>query len=414
MSARAAQAPAATQRSPLRDPRVAGYVTSRTVSDVADQVWLVALVFAAARLGDPQTAALVIAAGTVPRAVLMLVGGTVADRVDARRLMVSADAIRVVLLVTGAVALMAVPVVPVLVAVGVAFGVADAISDPAATTFPRRLVTPSELTRVAALRQLGGRAALLVGAPLGGLVLAAADLAGVMVTDAILFALAAVLLLLVRPRFPRTPAAREPVLAAVRSGARYVRRTPRVLHLVIALSGLNVFVTPVTTVGLALRVTDEAWGPQVLGVLLGCLGAGAAAGTVLTLRWRPHRPVMAAQVVLLAQAGALLAVGLAPLAGVVAAVLVIGVTAGIASPLLAGTFQATVDEAYLGRVASLVSLADDGLMPLALAAFGTMAAVAGLAWACAVCGLGMAALMLIGLARRDVRELRTHASPPPP
>lgn len=412
MSATAAQASAAASRSPLRDPRVAGYISSRTVSDVADQVWLVGLVFAAAQLGDPQTAALVIAAGTVPRAVLMLLGGTVADRVDARRLMVSADAARVALLVAGALALTAVPVVPVLVAVGVAFGVAAALSDPAATTFPRRLVTPSELTRLAALRQLGGRAALLGGAPLGGLVLATADLAGVMVTDAILFALAAVLLLLVRPRFPRAPAAREPVLAAVRSGVRYVRRTPRVLYLVIALSGLNVFVTPVTTVGLALRVTDEAWGPQVLGVLLGCLGAGAAVGTVVTLRWRPRRPVMAAQVVLLAQAGGLLAVGLAPLAGVAAAVMVIGVTAGIASPLLAGTFQATVDETYLGRVASLLSLADDGLMPLAMAAFGTLVAVAGLTWACTVCGVGMATLMLIGLARPEVGDLGVDASRP--
>lgn len=411
MSPPVTPAPAATERSALRDPRVAGYVVSRTVSDVADQVWLVALVFAAAQIGDPQTAALVIAAGTVPRAVLMLLGGIVADRVDARRLMVSADAVRVAVLGLGALALVAAPVVPVLVSVGVAFGVADAISEPAASTFPRRLVTPSELTRVAALRQLGGRAALLVGAPLGGLGLAAADLSGVMLTDAVVFALAAFLLLLVRPRFPRMRAEREPVLAAVRSGVRYVRRTPRVRHLVIALSGLNVFAAPVTAVGLALRVTDEAWGPQVLGVLLGSLGAGAAVGTVLTLRWRPRRPVLVGQVVLLGQATGLGVIGIAPLAGVVAAVLVIGVTAGVASPLLAGTFQAAVDDAYLGRISSLLSLADDGLMPLALAAFGTLAAVAGLTWACAACGLGMAALMLAGLARPEVRDLRIDASP---
>lgn len=265
---------------------------------------------------------------------------------------------------------------------------------------------------MAALQQLGGRAAVLIGAPLGGIVLATGDLTGVMVTDAILFTLAALLLLFVRPRFPRMAAQRESVLAAVRSGLGYVRQTPKVRHLVIALSGLNVFASPVTAVGLALRVTDEAWGPQMLGVLLGSLGAGAAAGTVLTLRWRPRRPVLVAQVVLLAQAAGLGAVGVAPLAGVVIAVLVVGITAGIASPLLAGTFQAAVDDAYLGRVASLLSLVDDGLMPLALAAFGTVAAAAGLAWACAVCGLGMAALMLAGLARPDVRELRTDASPP--
>jgi MFS family permease len=391
---------------------VAGYVAGRTVSDVGDQVWFIALGYAAARLGDPQTAALVIAAGTVPRALLMLVGGTVADRLDARRLMLAADAARVGVLVVGAVALATAPVVPVLVAVGLAFGVADAISDPAAATFPRRLVRRSELTRVAALRQLGGRAAVLAGAPLGGVVLATADLTGAMLTDAALFAVAALLLLIVRPRFPRTPAQRQPVLAAVRSGARYVRRTPRVLHLVVALSGLNVFVTPVTAIGLALRVTDEGWGPQLLGVLLGCLGAGAAVGTVATLRWSPGRPILVAQSVLLVQAAGIAAVGIAPLAGVVAAMVVVGITAGLASPLLAGTFQATVDDAYLGRVSSLLSLADDGLMPLALVAFGTLAAATGLAWACAVCGAGMAALMLAGLIRRDVRDLRPDGPAP--
>lgn len=125
MNGPAVPAPTTRMRSPLRDPRVAWYVTSRTVSDVADQVWLVGLVFAAARLGDPQTAALVIAAGTVPRAVLMLLGGIVADRVDARRLMVTADGVRVAVLAVGALALVAAPVLPTLLAVGVAFGVAD-------------------------------------------------------------------------------------------------------------------------------------------------------------------------------------------------------------------------------------------------------------------------------------------------
>jgi len=391
-------------RSALRDPRVAGYVLSRTTSKIADQTWVVALALAAAGTGDPRTAALVIAAGTVPRAVLLAVGGSVADRVAARPLLIGADAARVAVLGLGALALLTAPVVPVLVAVGVSFGLVSAFSDPAASTFPRRLVVREELTRVAALLQLGGRAALLVGPPLAGVVLAVADLPGVMLTGAALFTVAALALAFVRPRLPRVHAAREPVVTAVRSAARYVRRTPRVGHLVLALSGLNVFAVPVTTVGLALRVTDEGWGPTTLGFLIGCIGAGAAVGTVLTLRWRPARPVVVGQVVLLAQAGGLASIGFASKQGVIAAVVVVGLTAGIASPLLAGAFQAVVDDPFIGRVASLLAIVDAGLIPLALTGFGALAAVTGLDWACAACGFGMAALMLTGLARRDVAE----------
>jgi hypothetical protein len=127
--------------------------------------------------------------------------------------------------------------------------------------------------------------------------------------------------------------------------------TPRVRDLVIALAALNVFVSPVVAVGLALRTTAEGWGPTALGVLMGSIGAAAVVGTLVMLRWRPARPLVVAMSFLVVQALALIAVGSAPFAGVLAATL----TVGLASPLLAGAFQATVDDAYVARAGSVTS-----------------------------------------------------------
>ena len=68
----------------------------------------------------------------------------------------------------------------------------------------------------------------------------------------------------------------------------------------------------------------------------------------------------------------------------------IGVTSGAASSLLGAVFQAMVDGAYLGRMASMLQIGDDVLMPLAMVVFGALAAGAGVATACAVFGLAMA------------------------
>ena len=117
------------------------------------------------------------------------------------------------------------------------------------------------------------------------------------------------------------------------------------------------------------------------------------------MRWRPDRPARTGLLLLVGQAAACAVVGVAPYVGVAAAMLVIGVTAGLASALLSGAFQRTVDGPYLGRTSSILSLGDHALMPLAMTGFGALAAAAGLGVACAVTGAGFAALVLWSASR---------------
>lgn len=401
----------AGRRNLWRDPRTLGWAFSTGISQVGDEIWFISLAFTSAQLGSASLAGFVLACATIPRALLTVLGGALTDRFDARRMMLGADAGRIVVLAI-ALAVFAAEGVSagLLIAVGLMFGVAEAFYGPASSAFPRQLVPRDELVRLSALRQLIGRLAGVAGAPLGGLVLVAWGLGGAMTIDLATFAVVLAVLLLVRPRWPRARAAGGSVRADVRDGLAYLRHTPRVRDLVVTLSGLNVFVAPVVTVGLALHASRSGWGAVSLGWLSGAIGGGAALGTVGAMAWRPARPLRAALLLLFVQAAALATVGTAPFGVTLAGMLLVGVVAGLASPMLSGAFQATVDDEYVGRVSSVLTLSDDALAPLTMAGFGALAQVLGLGTASVGFAVGFVALLAFALSRPHVRNLRLDGS----
>lgn len=399
--------------SPVRDRNFLTYLGGVATADVGDQAWLTALAFTAAETGRPLAATLVVAAGTVPRAVLALIGGAVADRLPSKPLLIGANAARVLVLVAGLSALLALPEHRLAVVVGVAalFGAADALHIPAIGTMPRQLVDPGGLLRAASLRQLVQRLALLGGPPLAGIVLAVFNLRGALIGLIIIFAVAAVLLTSVQIRFPRESGPAQPVLRSIQDVLAYLQTNKNAGGLVLALVGLNFFVIPVTGVGVALRSHQEGWGPLTLGLLLGAIGLGAAVGTMITLRLRLTFPLRFALLMLMIQGVALGTVGFAPRFGVGTALAAVGLTSGLASPLLSGVVQTVVEQNFLGRVFSLISLSDNGLLPIALIGYGALTHVIGLGWTSAICGVGMIILMLSAFARPTLRRLRVPDQP---
>ncbi|MDX8050972.1 MFS transporter [Lentzea sp. BCCO 10_0798] len=390
-----------------RDRRALGWAFATGVSAVGDEIWYVALAFTAAQLGNAGLAGLVLACATIPRALLTIVGGALTDRFDARRMMIGADVARIVVLAAALIVLAATGVsAGLLMVVGLLFGVADAFYGPASGAFPRQLVRRTELVRLSALRQLLDRLAGVLGAPLGGLVLVAWGLGGAMLLDLISFAVVLVVLVAVRPRWPLARSTGSTVRADIRDGLNYLRLTPKVRDLVITLSGLNVFVSPVVAVGLALHAVGSGWGGVGLGWLTAAMGGGAAIGTLIALKWRPERPLRAAVLLLFGQAASLGLVGNAGYAATLGGMAVVGVVAGLASPMLSGAFQATVDEEYIGRVGSVLTLTDDALTPLTMVGFGLLAQLLGLGTAALLFAGGFIALLLYAFSRPHVRDLR--------
>jgi MFS family permease len=378
-----------------RDRRVQAWVVSSGISAAGDSAWMLGLAWTAAQVGGAHGAGLVMGIGTLPRALLTVFGGALADRLDARRTMVMSNLGRVVVLLVGiAWITMTEVTIPLLVAIAVTFGAIDALYRPAASTMPRQLVRPDDLGGVSAMFQLSFRLASFVGAPLGGVLVAAGGLRLVMIVDAASFvALSVLLATVLKPRLPRALSRGRSMRADIVDGLAYIRRTSAVRTLVVALSGLNLFVSPVLAVGVVLRARDAGWSSTSLGLMEATIAVSAAAASAYAIAWRPDRAARTGLLLLVLQAAACVAVGIAPYAAMYVAMVVIGITAGLASALLSGAFQRTVAPEYLGRTGSIQALGDDALMPLAMISFGALAAGTSIALACTLMGMGFAVLV---------------------
>lgn len=115
---------------------------------IGDNVFYIALSWAAVRSGTPSQAGLVMAVSAVPRALLMLGGGVVADRFGPRRVVIGSDAVRCAAVLTVAALLfVAHPGLWLLALLAVVFGIVDAVFMPAVGALPARVTGRDQLAR---------------------------------------------------------------------------------------------------------------------------------------------------------------------------------------------------------------------------------------------------------------------------
>lgn len=399
-----------------RDAMVHAWLVVKALSDAGDAVWTIAVAWTAVQIASPAVAGLIVAAGTLPRAVILLIGGAVADRVDPRRMMLLFNGIRVVVLASTAVWILTIePTVAVLLIATIAFGVCDAFYEPAAGTIPRQLVRPADLPAYSALSQTFSRLGTMAGAAVGGFLVAWSGMPGSATADAVTFTLViAFIAIWLRPRFALPRSSPEAtVMQDVASGFRHLAGDSATRTLVLALSGLNLAVGPALAIGLALQATAHGWGAAAVGLFEALVGGGAMVGALIVVRWRPRHEAIGGFWALVVQGGGIALIGVGTPWAVGAGCLLIGLTAGFASVLLGATFAATIAPAFLGRMSSITRLGDDCLMPLTMAAFGALAAVLPLWAPFALYGGALMLLMVLPLRNPRLRaiELRSSAGP---
>lgn len=380
-----------------------GWIASAAVSQAGDMAWYVGLAWSAAQVTTPAGAGLVMGIGALPKALVLLYGGALADRFDGRRTMILANLARIVVLVVAATALAVWGLsLALLLTVAVVFGAVDALYTPASGTLPRRMVRSDDLVKLSAGSQLAQRLAVFAGAPLGGLLVAHGGLITVMIADAASFVVIALTLaFLVKPRLPQPVSAGRSIRADLRDGFAYLKRDVRARTLVIAFSGLNLCVGPILAVGLVQRTHSAGWGSAWFGWFEACSGVAAAAGALAAMRWKPADLARSGLLALVVQAAGCAMIGLMPKLGVFVAMAMIGCTAGIASAQLSAAFQQSVDPAYLGRSFSIVNLSDEALMPVAMTGFGALISFSSIPVACVLVAVLFAALVLWAAARVD-------------
>ncbi|MFF7184606.1 MFS transporter [Streptomyces sp. NPDC008222] len=399
------------ERPAHRDGNVLRWLAAYTSSMVGDNVYYLALSWAAVQAGSPAQAGMVTAASALPRALLMLGGGVVADRFGPRKVVIGSDAVRCVAVLGVAGLLCATrPGLWPLFLVSLVFGTVDAVFMPAVGALPARVTSRDQLARVQGMRALAIRFASVVGAPLGGLGVALGGAAAAFGLAGLLIAVSVPLLVLVRIReLPPDDAPGTPATTAwsdLVAGLRYIRRH-RVLAplvLTIALGDLG-FVGPLN-LGLTLLADERGWGAAGMGWVLAGFGTGAGAvSLLLTMRGRlPHAGRMIAYAII-AGSVAIGALAYVPTVAAAAGVAVlIGLLTGLSGVMCGALLQTQSDPAYLGRVTAVSSLVSLGFaplsMPLSAAAIGLWGTGPVFVVSAAVCGLSG----VVALGARDLRR----------
>ncbi len=379
-----------------------GLATS-ALGDWLYNVALLALVFG--RTGSATWVALTTAARVAPIVVLGPLGGIVADRVDRRRLMIGADAVRIVLMV--ALAIVAAAGLPILLApvLAAAATAASTVTMPAVAASTARLVDADDLQRASALRAGIGQGAIVVGPALGAVVLALSDPAVAILLNAVSFTISAAAMLAIAPSAafePRAGDGAEPpsLVADLTAGARALRGAPTAVRLVAA-DVLCSGVYGLLTVMLVLVSRHVGAGDGGYGILLGAFGAGGLIGATVVGRldapetWRRMLTIALALV-----AAAMAGLGQTSTLAQAVMLALLGGGGMIVGEVLSETaLPRMLDDEVLGRAYGLAVPVSLGGIVIGSLAAGPLVALLGLEGAFAAAGLFVAVAAALLLRR---------------
>ncbi|MEU3457259.1 MFS transporter [Micromonospora sp. NPDC006766] len=188
-----------------------------TLSLLGSQIMAFAMTWTAAGWGGA-FAGTVLTAINLPRVVLLLFGGALADRIGAWHVMITSDVTMAAATVLLGGAVLVLGVQPyLLLAAALIIGVVDAFYLPSSGSMPRRLVSGAGLARAMSARQAIGQLSTFADPSAGGLVVATAGLAAAAFMNAGTFVVMAAILIGLRPRSSATP---TPPAAGTRCAAR--------------------------------------------------------------------------------------------------------------------------------------------------------------------------------------------------
>ena len=411
------------ERSPiLSDKNFQWMLGGAILSMLGDQFTMLALPWLVLTMtGDPLALGLVIAIMSVPRAVFMLVGGAIVDRYSPKRVMMLTKYANAALLGALAVLVLFAPTLltlPLLYALALALGLAQAFAIPAGTSMMPQVVPPEHLQAangtMMGLRQLtmlagpmlaallialagdggaatgaqmlphaaGAAASPAAGAASSAQLHAPAGALGIGIAfafDCFTFLFTAWTLAKVQTRAAAAPpagAAAQSIFSSVAEGLRTVWRDVALRTCFIYWSVVSVFVGGAMQVALPLLASRNLHGAGSLGILSGAHGTGMLIGMALSgagvkLRLGGFGATLLA-------IDALVAVLLVPLGTVTATwqgaglLLAAGVLAGFMQIAVFTWIQGSVPPRMLGRAMSIFMFIFMGLAPLSAAAIGAL------------------------------------------
>ncbi|MBE9610452.1 MFS transporter [Chitinilyticum piscinae] len=358
-------------------------------------------------LGAKEQLGYVMIAASVPRILLMAVGGVMADRIKRSHILMMSMGVRVILLLA-VVALLNFQMLGIVAITVFAFlyGALDAFFWPAQGALVPSIVPEQELTRANSIMLTTNQIGLVFGPVLGSAMLVWFDYQEVFAISAGGLLLG-VLTMLAMMEPPVTPQSKQSnLLVELREGITYTLNTPELRAMMIIYAFANLLFMGPLSLGIPLVVTEHLDGlPETLGYLQSAGAAGMVAGGLLLTMWPPRKKRLLMIALVITVEGVLLAlqghtywvwaaVGVQFLLGL-----------GIASnnvPMMS-VIQQYTDREKIGRVMSLNTMAAMGLSPLSYAMVtGLLAIHVSIGWIMPVFGLVMSAAMLWCIAAMPV------------
>jgi MFS family permease len=386
---------------------------SSTVGDFCYAVALPWMVLSAGGRDKAALLGLVLACYGIPRTVLIPVGGVLADKIGARRVMIGADVARCVLV--GVFAYLAVRhevSIATLGPVAALIGAGEGLFLPAFFTITPKLLPADQLQAGNAISAALNQAGSLAGPVLGGLLVVNWGPAGAFGVDAATFAISAVTLFLIGTRTLATiqatgEAADGQPATSAKTGMLRLLREP-VLYTLMTVS-LVVNLVAAGTFEVAMPdLAHIRFGPAGYSALLVGFGAGALVGTVVAGRSTSLRKPAVTSCYLLGAAAA--AIGLLPylggLPGAVAAAVALGGCTAFGNIIIITLLQQWAPAEMLGRVMSLMMLASIGSFPLSVAVAGWLVTrLSSPAPFFPAAAIVLAITMLAALSKQEIRTL---------
>ncbi|WP_330253180.1 MFS transporter [Nocardia sp. NBC_00565] len=390
----------------LRDPNARRFFAGHFTSLLGDGMVGMALAFAVLDLtGSPTDLGTVLSARTIALLAAMLAGGVVADRFSRRRVMLTADVVRIltqsgmaVLLLSGHARIWE------LATMQVVYGAATAMFTPAVTGLLPQ-IAGERLQQANALRGQAISLAYLVGPAVAGVMITATNPGWVFVLDALSFAISAYQLARLRVVGIAEPRRSQSMLRDLAEGwAEF--RVRGWLWAYLSIVSLNNMLFAVFIVLGPAVVGRAGTGPAQWSALAVAIGIGALLGGTVAAKIAPRYPArIASRMQMLIP---LPVIGLAahlPIPVLMALCLFAGAGTTVSNVMWGTLQQRHIDAAVLSRVNSFTELGSLAAQPIGQAGAGPVAAAIGIPATLWSAGLIQFGVAFLGLTLPQTRNL---------
>jgi MFS family permease len=395
-------------RGPLRSSNFRLLATCNFISVAGSAVSFVAIPFAVLRIGGAASdVGYVASARLIPLVGFLLLGGVVADRLPRHQVIVAGNALQAIAQGASAVLVLTGHAqVWQLAFLAAAGGIGFGFYYPAAQGLLPQTVPEDQRRQANALDRTGRNAAGIGGAALGGLLVGLAGPGWGLAVDAASFAIAGALRL--GMRFPSLPPVQAPsVLHDLREGwHEFISR--RWLWIIVAQFAFLIAVSSAAINVLGPLVADShLGGAGSWGFIVAAYSAGAVAGGLVMIKFRPRRILVAAMLSVPAFSLVLLALAV-PLAVPldVAAAILAGACLEVFTVSWATTLQQEIPPEKPSRVSSYDALGNFALAPVGTVVAGPLASALGTPAVLAAGGVLIAIFPVLVLLVPEVRHMR--------